>query len=379
MHPASILSYYPTYSILDEIISYNEYDTLYLYIDLKNCLQSIYMEHTIVNLIENTKLTNVHDSSVFISLLSFLSFHKIYASKRNVKIKFFIFYESGRSYYHQNICKKYKVSRRIDDLYGLDSVDRELFADIMRSNFILIERGCGGMPNVKILRLLNMEADFIPYYLTTRNRVENTPNIAHVVYSNDHDLVQFVGDHRYVFRKVPRKKEIVKKKGGMKIQLHCDCDLDDELQSLAIAVIGDPGDDVDGIKGIGPKTFLKIVPELNKMTGGMNQLYDNVLKGEKIFNPTGIIKNKHINKLLKKEEQDGLISKNMKLVSFELMSRYFDDPDTTEMLERRNKLLYTLENNEVIPKERIEEVLERYRIDFQGEELDNIYFGYDGG
>lgn len=379
MHPASILSYYPTYSILDEIISYNEYDTLYLYIDLKNCLQSIYMEHTIVNLIESTKLTNIHDPSVFISLLSFLSFHKIYASKRNIKIKFFIFYESGRSYYHQSICKKYKISRRIDDLYGLDAVDRELFVDIMRSNFILIERGCGRMPNVKILRLLNMEADFVPYYLTTRKLVETTPNIAHVVYSNDHDLVQFIGDHKYVFRKVPRRKEIIKKKGGMKVQLHRDCGLDDDLQPLAIAIMGDPGDDVDGIKGIGPKRFLDNAPELIKMVGGMNQLYENVMNGSKIFNPTGIIKNKYINNILKIEEKNGLISKNLKLVSFEIMSRYFHDPNTTEKLERKNKILKTLKDSNVAPLKRIKEVLERHRIDFQEEELDNIYFGYDGG
>jgi hypothetical protein len=35
MHPSSLLSYYPTYSILDEILSKNNYKKLSIYIDLK--------------------------------------------------------------------------------------------------------------------------------------------------------------------------------------------------------------------------------------------------------------------------------------------------------------------------------------------------------
>jgi len=378
MHPSSILSYYPTYSILDEIISYNDYDVINVYVDLKNCLQSIYMEHTIVNMVESTKLSGQHDTSVFTSLLSFLSFHRVYAARRNIKIKFYIFYESGRSYYHNNVSKKYKVSRRIDDLYGLDAVDRKTFFEVIRNNLALIENAGNRLPDIKVLRLLNFEADFIPYYLTTRKLVETDPNVAHVVYSNDHDLCQTVNDHCYIFSKVPYKKRIIKKGEGMKQQLKCDCDLGDEIQPLAMAIIGDPGDDVDGVKGVGPKRFLSNAKDLLKMTGGMEQLYENVLKGKQIFDTKGIIKNKYINKILSEEEKRKLISNNLRLVSFELISRYFDDPDTTEMLERRKNLLKVLDTNDIVKLDRMREVLEMNRIDIQGDDLENIYHGYGG-
>jgi len=116
MHPSSLLSYYPTYSILDEIIAINNYNTLNIFIDLKNTLQTTYMEHAIVNILENSKNLKYLDTSIFSSLIAFLSFHKMYGMKRGIDLNFIIFLESGHSYYHKNISKKYKISRRIDDL-----------------------------------------------------------------------------------------------------------------------------------------------------------------------------------------------------------------------------------------------------------------------
>jgi len=373
MHPSSIMSYYATYSILDEVVAENNYKNLNIYIDFRNCLQSIYMEHTIINLIESTRAANIFDTSIFSSLISFLSFHKLYSVKRKIKLNIFVFFEMGRSFYHQNISKKYKISRRVDSLYGLDSVDRELFHDIVRNNLILAHKAANGIPNVNMIRLLNLEADFIPYYLITRNIVDNSTDTAHITYSNDHDLCQNLGEHSYVFRKTPQFKKIVRKGGGMREQLKFESDLDDDVQSLAIAVIGDPGDDVDGIKGIGPKTFVKIAPDLLKMCGGMNQLYNNVMLKQPIFYSPGEIKNKYINKVLDEEIATNKISNNLKLVSFELLSRHFDDPDTTEMLSRKNEFLKKLSEKVEIPLERMKDVLELHNIDIEWEDLDILY------
>jgi hypothetical protein len=76
LHPSSLLSYYPTYAILDEVLS-KGYNELNLYIDLKNVFQSLYMEHSIVNLVENTLKAGYTDTSMFAALVSFISFHKI--------------------------------------------------------------------------------------------------------------------------------------------------------------------------------------------------------------------------------------------------------------------------------------------------------------
>ena len=131
MHPSSLLSYYPTYAILDEIVSYSNYNKINIFVDLKNCLQTLYMEHAIVNVIENTLQVNYVDTSVFSSVISFLSFHKLYSLKRNIEVNFYIFFERGQSYYHKNISSKYKISRRIDDLYGLPVEKREAFFKII--------------------------------------------------------------------------------------------------------------------------------------------------------------------------------------------------------------------------------------------------------
>ena len=77
MHPSSLLSYYPTYAILDEIVSYGSYKELNIFIDLKNNLQTTYMKHAVENIVESSKQSRFVDTSVFSSLISFLSFHKL--------------------------------------------------------------------------------------------------------------------------------------------------------------------------------------------------------------------------------------------------------------------------------------------------------------
>jgi len=71
MHPSSLLSYYPTYAILDEIVSYGNYKKLNIFIDIKNTLQTTYMEHAIVNILEASKGSKYLDTSVFSSLIAF--------------------------------------------------------------------------------------------------------------------------------------------------------------------------------------------------------------------------------------------------------------------------------------------------------------------
>lgn len=379
MSVASLLSYYPTYSILDEIVSYKNYNTLNIYVDLKNCLQSVYMEHAIVNLIESTKMANRHDTSIFTSLLSFISFHKTYAAKRNIKINFYVFFESGKSYYHNNISKKYKISRRIDDLYGLDAVDRELFFEVLRQNLGFIEKAFNKMPDVKVIRLLNLEADFVPYYLMTRNYVDSTDdittdsNVGNITYSNDHDMSQNLSEHSFNFVKTSQGKSIVKPGEGMTKQTKKPWIGDDEYQPLAIAIMGDPGDDVFGIKGIGGVTFLKIFPMLKKMVGTMDELNENVLKNRPIFDTSVDYKNKHINKILDAERNEKLISNNLKLVSFEILSRVFDDPDTTEMLGRKKRFEGIMEKNESVSLEAMRSALEKNNVEILGEDLDIVY------
>ena len=373
-----ILSYYPNYAILDEVLTNGNYDTMNFYFDIKNNLQTLYLKDVIINIVESTLRANFRDTSIFSSILEFLSFHKIYAANRKLKVNFFVFLESGPSTYHLNISKKYKISRRIDSLYGLDREKRDLFFKILHSNFQLFESAGNKLPNVKVIRLSNLEADFIPYHLISRKLVDTSENVAHVVYSNDHDLLQCLDDHVYVYVKTQAGKKIVKKGNALKSYLKFEKDYPDEYLALAMAIIGDTGDDVYGIKGIGGKTIEKILEEVVELVGGIDNLYHNVIKGIPIFQTSSDkILNKNIREVVLKENTEKLISNNLKLVSFEILSRYLDDPISTEMLQKRKLIENIIKENNVYEIEVMRKALEGNRITFNNDTLDNIY--YNGG
>jgi len=375
MHPSSLLSYYPNYALLDEILSYGEYNQLNLYIDLKNCLQTTYMEHAVINIIESTERSQYFDTSVFSSLISFLAFHKRFTLNRKVKLNFYIFFETGRSLYHKNISKTYKVGRRIDELYGLDNAKRETFYNTLQKNFQLIEMACNKIPNTNVIRLKNLEADFIPYYLTKRKIVDRSPNVAHVIYSNDHDLLQCLDEDVFVFQKVMSKVKRIAKSGmAMDLELKKKTSIEDEFQPLAMAIIGDPGDDVIGIKGIGPATFIKCFPEIMKLVGSMDKLYENILNGEPIFDLSQLkIPNKNTQKIIKAEQDYKTVSNNLKLVSFELLSRAIENPDSIEMVERSKQINRLIRNKEIANIEALQMSLSKVGVELEHKALDILY------
>ena len=374
MHPSSLLSYYPTYSILDEILAKNNYKKMTIYIDLKNTLQTVYMEHAIVNILEQSKIAKYFDTSIFSSLVSFLSFHRIYGHKRGVDIDFIIFFESGHSIYHKNISKTYKISRRIDDLYGLHRADKELFYKILHANFQLIENAFNKMPNTKVIRLNKLEADFIPYYLLSRKLVEYDSSRVHTIYSNDHDLWQCVSDHSYIFSKAGKSKKIIKQGEIMRLMLKKPTKIPDIFLPLAMSVIGDTGDDVDGVKNVGPSRFLEIFPELIKLTGSMGKIYEKIRKGEALFDPVPQnFKNKYLKDVVYSEINNKTISNNLKLVSFELISREVDDPSSIEMIDRKKQIEDIMKPKEYAPLDSMKQALEMAGIYLEESSIDFLY------
>jgi hypothetical protein len=292
-------------------------------------------------------------------------------------IFFYVFFETGQSNYHANISKKYKISRRIDDLYGLDKTDRDLFRTIFQSNLNMIESFCNRMPNIKVIRMRNLEADFIPYYLISRNLIPCKDKTANLIYSNDHDMFQCLNDKTYVFtKKMNKQKKILQKGEGMKEFLKDETKIPDEYIPLALSVIGDVGDDVYGIKGIGGKTFLKIFDELISFSGDMNEIYKNVSNNQPIFKETTSDQNlnKYTGLVLQKEKDEKIVSTNLRLTSFELISRAIDEPPTTEFLEKRKHIEKILEPNEILKKELLMENFIKVGIDLDYDWLETIYF-----
>ena len=374
MHPSSLLSYYPTYAILDEILSFGNYKKLNIFIDLKNALQTTYMQHAIVNIVESSKKSKYLDTSIFSSLIAFLGFHKIYSHKRGIDIKFVVFFETGHSYYHKNISKQYKISRKVDDLYGLDRVDRELFYKALHGNFNLIEKACNLLPDISVVKVPNLEADFVPYYLLTRHKIPCDEVTGNIIYSNDHDMWQTTSDNTFIYSKSAKSKKIIKSGKIMDLFLRRKTKINDSFLPLAMSVIGDVGDDVYGVNGIGPSRFIDIFPQLTSLTGNMEQIYDKVENKKDLFEsvPESIV-NKNLKNVVDAELSKNLISNNLRMVSFELISRALDNPMSTEMIDKRNIINKYFTEKEIYPLESIKKALEKYGVFLTETSIDLLY------
>lgn len=376
MHPSSLLSYYPTYSILDEIVSFNNYKKLNIFIDLKNTLQTIYMEHAIINIVENSKNTKFLDSSIFSSVISFLAFHKMYAMKRGIDIEFIIFFESGKSSYHKNISKKYKISRQIDDLYGLDKVDRDMFFNILMANFQLIEKALNKIPSVRVIRLPTLEADFVPYYLLSRKYLPTDGSVGHITYSNDHDLWQCAAEHSYIYSKSVKSKKIIKPGTIMKLLLKKENSIPDIYSPLGMAVLGDPGDDIDGINGVGPSGFLEIFDQLIALIGNMREIYDKLRKNKDLIEsesvPSSIV-NKKLKKVVEQELKNKTLSKAIRLISFEMLSRELDDPNSTEIISKKEIIQNVMSSKEITPLNSMKTALIKNGVFLEESSIDFLY------
>ena len=374
MHPATICSYYPNYEILDSILSQSDYKNLNIYIDMKNVMQSLYLEHAVKFLVENSKQTKFPDTSIFLSLLMYCAFHKTYALKRGIKLKIYIFFESGKSYYHLNIDKNYKISRTISDLFDLGIESTELYYNVLKKNYSLIEQSLNRIPNIKVIRMLNLEADFIPYYLIRNKLVDTSDETAHLVYSTDHDLFQCIKKNVYVFLKLKKSKKLLKRGDVFKQYMKFNCNIPDIYLPLAMSVIGDPGDDVTGVRGIGPKGFVVILDDLKKLIGSVGNLYNNAFNNKPIFDLTKVkLPNKKLRMVIDEEQNNGRISKNLKLTSFELISRAIDNPNNTEIIKKRQRLYGILNENKIVEKESMYTALQNVGV-MLNDELDILYY-----
>ena len=374
MHPSSLLSYYPTYAILDEIAALGNYKKLTIFIDLKNCLQTTYMEHAIVNIIESSKKSIHLDTSIFSSVISFLSFHKIWAMKRGMDVDFIIFFETGHSSYHKNISKKYKISRRIDDLYGLPREDRDRFYKILHANFRLIENACNKLPSVRVIRMPRLEADFIPYYLMSRKKLPYDGSVGYITYSNDHDLWQNAADHSYIFSKSKNVKKIIKPGNIMSLLVKKPVNIPDIYLPLAMSIIGDPGDDVDGIKNVGPARLIQFFDQFLAMTGDIWEIYKKVENNKDIFNTMPeSFSNKYLKSAVHDEVKNKTISNNLKLVSFELISRALDNPRTTDMIDKRKLIEKVIGEKQIYPLEAMKTALIRNGVFLEESSIDFLY------
>jgi len=338
---SQFFSYYPKYEYLDGVLSSTNRKRINLFIDTKSCGQSLFQEWAIKYILENSKSSPTLDTSLFSSVLEFISFHKQYAKKRQADIYFYFFMEQGKSTYHLDLLKTYKSHRGSSDMFGLDLASRELYFQILDKNYIVLDKVINKLPRCSFIKLNYLEADYIPYYLMkhvlSREVVDQSANI---VYSTDKDMLQCLdASNIFQFFKHYKSVKMLNYKDIYSHWLKTDLEVNDPALwfPLALSIIGDSGDEFDGVKGIGPVSLVNNFSYIMSLCNhSMDLVYKNILEKKPIFD----INYKPINKSMKLvfDSQD-IIIRNLKLSSYKLLSDCVNSGFPLYMTDRKKQII----------------------------------------
>jgi hypothetical protein len=345
MNVAQLMNYYPKYQYLDNILTSSGKKKMTLYIDLKGCMGSLYQDWAVKYVIEQSRDCTA-DPSIFASVLEFIGFHKLYAKKRRIDLKMVFFYESGESAYHANLLKDYKDNRDLGSFFDLDNKSLDLFKKVKDKNFDLIDKVCNKIPDVSVIRLMFLEADFIPWYIQRRVFQEDTESV-NIIYSLDKDMLQCLDENTYMFYKHYKSHKLIGAEDVYEHYLKTELDwqADPELFFMVLAIDGDVSDHFKGVKGIGTKTIIKSFPDLLKCIGNAREIADNVAKGESIFVKGIGTNNKAVQKIMADE---ATVVRNIKLASYRVLSNHIDSGYPMVNVERKNYIHETVTNDQKI-------------------------------
>ncbi len=344
---SQFFSYYPKYEFLDNVLSLTKRKKINLYVDVKGCGQALFQEWAVKYILENSIESRIADTSVFSSVLEFISFHKLYAKKRECDINFYFFMDSGQSSYHSDIYNKYKEARKSSDFFGLDVESRKLFYKILDKNYYVLDRVVNKLPNCSFIRLEFLESDFVPWYLMkyclSKDEIDSSTNI---VYSIDKDMLQCLdGPNKFQFYRHYKNVKMLTYKDIFKQGIKSDIESNDPASwfPLALSIIGDVSDCYAGVKGVGPGRIKKCFAECMKMCGSMDCVYDNIYKNQPIFDKNLKVKDASLQLII---DNHDLIVRNLKLASFELLSREMNSGFPLHMTKMKKIITESINNKE---------------------------------
>ena len=258
------------YGLIDQILWNTKRSKLIFHIDLQSISRGLYNKNNVFYEI-NQYMQNNETSDKYINE------YREFLNNLFLRFKFYnpffvTFYDDGHNSQNVSISNSYQGRPSI--LSNIIEEDEELmlYRRIKKRYFEEIEKKCT-IENVgKVYYLREYESDLIPFYIITNNYFQSGENSTlNVVLSNDKDLLQccqfnntvqitntFIPDERgysrlrmecwdnnnavtYIYRKF-RKGSITSK------------DI-----PLILALSGDKADQIDGIKGIGPKKAINLI------------------------------------------------------------------------------------------------------------------------
>jgi len=274
----NIISYYPTFDELNSLReSHPKANSLNIFLDLKNALGLLYVKNVAENLLEVSNNTGKPNSMIFLSWLDFIMFHYDYAIKTNINIRIVTYADVGEYQYHKAIYKEYKSNRSITKKRtSSDICDSEDFHKIVLSNIETIMKACKKLYHTKGVYLSFCESDFVPEYYISKYFTDD--KYLNIIYSSDRDYVQTLRFPNTVqfMKKSNHTKDFIDHNNWTKIILDTDSKnnkYSEAFKDLAVdkyifikSIMGDIGDGIPGVGGMGPIKAASYINEVCKNT-----------------------------------------------------------------------------------------------------------------
>lgn len=203
----------------------------------------------------------------------------------NNRLRFFYFCEAGKSSYHKGIDMAYKRNRGISDYFDRDE-HNELRGTIVLNAIQMLQGIMNMIPNTYFYMGEYAEYDFIPYVVSKRYFEDKDVG---VIFSSDKDMYQmqaYSNKFEQLERMTSKAKNVNWHPGRMFVNhdnyimrfFHAlygkeDFQLTEEQYdyiskhwSLVRGILGDAGDGIQGVSGVGLSTLVKFIDTLKDIT-----------------------------------------------------------------------------------------------------------------
>lgn len=285
-----MISYYPNYKLFLEqkLIDSGDCKDLHIYVDVRNGCTSLFYEDYIKNVYENMILMKKIDISLFSSFINYIiRIRNFFKNKVGFeKVKIFFFMDRGKSTFHKHLVDDYKKNRTLTTMNLSLNIIETVF-DAVNKNFELCEKFINFLPDTYFIKLNELESDFIPHYLISKYYL-NDNNIKHIIFTTDKDMLQtlLLNDRIYQYIRINKNKQYFIDSDSIINYILKDKDKNyshlKNYINIIMSFVGDMGDYVKGIKGIGYKTTIKHIENLISIGLNVESLTRKILCKEKI-------------------------------------------------------------------------------------------------
>lgn len=336
-----IISCYPKYNELDTLISnYGKAKRLNLFLDLKNSLGLLYVKNFAENMMGITENTDKPNSMVFISWLDWISYHYRYFMQKGIDFNIYTFADVGEYQYHKSIYKEYKSKRSITKKRTTSDIcENDDLHKVVLKNIETIMKATRKFYHTYGTYLSFCESDFVPEYFI-KNRYSSEDNL-NIIYSSDRDMIQTLKYHNTVL--------FMRKSNGTKEYLNYNTWInnifdDDKHRELfkdipvenyiyLKSIMGDLGDDISGIGGMGPIKAAAFIDSMHKTEPikDINHVIEFASKHKDDPSTTGTWA-KNI------DAKKDILYRNYRLMSFEELMQNLSIPTLKELERTDTKL-----------------------------------------